>query len=166
MVTLMLQTAKVTPRQTSSMTLAPARGGFRSPRHVRSPTRLQLQQAYQQVSGTLTLGERTVAGEGRLAGATLRLDYARPDRTQRQPSPSPPTAGAPPASRSIRRPPAACGVSAAEAPTMDARADNPSRLLHTTGAVAIVVGAGIFKTLAMRHSFGVSRREHTTAGEG
>ena len=36
MVTLMLQTAKVTPRRTSSMTLAPARGGFRSPRHVRS----------------------------------------------------------------------------------------------------------------------------------
>jgi hypothetical protein len=32
---------------------------------------------------------------------------------------------------------------------MDARADNPSRLLHTTGAVAIVVGAGIFKTPAM-----------------
>jgi hypothetical protein len=46
-----------------------------------APTRLQLQQAYQQVSGTLTLGERTVAVEGRLAGATLRFDYARPDGT-------------------------------------------------------------------------------------
>ncbi len=46
-----------------------------------APTRLQLQQAYQQVSGTLTLGERSVAVEGRVAGATLHFDYARPDGT-------------------------------------------------------------------------------------
>jgi SAM-dependent methyltransferase len=46
-----------------------------------APSRLQLQQAYQKVSGTLTLGERSVALEGRLQGATLHFDYARPDGT-------------------------------------------------------------------------------------
>ncbi len=42
---------------------------------------LQLQQAYQQVSGTLALGERSVAVAGRLKGATLQFDYVRPDGT-------------------------------------------------------------------------------------
>lgn len=42
---------------------------------------LQLQQAYQQVSGTLALGERSVAVAGRLQGATLQFDYVGPDGT-------------------------------------------------------------------------------------
>lgn len=46
-----------------------------------APSRLQLQQVYQKVSGTLTLGERSVAVEGRLQGATLHFDYVRPDGT-------------------------------------------------------------------------------------
>ncbi len=45
------------------------------------PARLQLKQTYQQVSGTLALGERRIAIEGRLEGATLHFDYARPDGT-------------------------------------------------------------------------------------
>ncbi|HRD89088.1 MAG TPA: methyltransferase domain-containing protein [Accumulibacter sp.] len=46
-----------------------------------APARLRLQQAYQQVSGTLTSGERSVAVAGRLQGATLQFDYVRPDGT-------------------------------------------------------------------------------------
>ena len=46
-----------------------------------APARLQLKQAYQQVSGTLSLGERTTAITGRLEGTTLHFDYTRTDGT-------------------------------------------------------------------------------------
>ncbi len=46
-----------------------------------APARLQLKQAYQQVSGTLSLGERRIAIEGRLEGTTLHFDYTRTDGT-------------------------------------------------------------------------------------
>lgn len=44
-----------------------------------APARLQLKQVYQQVSGTLSLGERRTAVAGRLEGARLHFDYARAD---------------------------------------------------------------------------------------
>lgn len=46
-----------------------------------APARLQLKQAYQQVSGTLSLGERTTAITGHLEGTTLHFDYTRTDGT-------------------------------------------------------------------------------------
>lgn len=46
---------------------------------VPEAARLRLKQVYQQVSGTLSLGERTLPVEGRLEGATLHFDYRQPD---------------------------------------------------------------------------------------
>lgn len=46
-----------------------------------APARLQLKQVYQQISGTLSLGEHRTPVAGRLEGARLHFDYARADGT-------------------------------------------------------------------------------------